>query len=353
MYSFKELAKDLGKNTAMLDDEVGAGEYTGCLDTGCYAFNAQLSGSMYGGASNNRILGLAGETSVGKTFFAISIIDNFLKSNPRAGVIYYDTEAAINKAMLRERGIDTSRIIISEPETLQEFKTHAINFVDKYMAIDEDKRPPMMIVLDSLGQLPTIKELEDSIAGKDVRDMTRAQTIKATFRVLTLKCAKAKMPVLVTNHVYDVIGAYVPTKKMGGGSGLEYAASTIVQITKAKDRDKEKEVIGNILTVKLVKSRLSKADTVVKLRLSYSKGLDKYYGLLDLAEKYGIFKKMSKQYMMPDGTKVFESVINNNPEKYYTEDVMKQLEEAVAKEFLYGTDDVIPTISDEEETETE
>ena len=94
----------------------------------------------------------------------------------------------------------------------------------------EAKRPPMMMVLDSLGILSSEKELADTLAGNDTRDMTKAQLIRGTFRVLTLKLAKVKVPMIVTNHVYEVIGSYIPMKEMGGGSGLKYAASTIAYL---------------------------------------------------------------------------------------------------------------------------
>ena len=165
--------------------------------------------------------------------------------------------------------------------------------------------------------------------------MTKAQVIKAAFRVLSLKCAKANVPLLVTNHVYEVVGSYIPTKEMSGGSGLKYAASTICYLSKKKDKEGT-DVVGNILKVKMVKSRFSKENKQVEVKLNYDSGLDKYYGLLDLAEKYNVFKKVSTRYELPDGSKVFGKAINNNPEKYYTEDVMAQLEDAARKEFQYG-----------------
>ena len=96
----------------------------------------------------------------------------------------------------------------------------------------------MLFVLDSLGNLSTTKEMEDIADGKDTRDMTRAQLVRGAFRVLTLKLGKAKVPLIVTNHVYDVVGSYVPTKKMGGGSGLEYAASGILFLSKKKEKSR-------------------------------------------------------------------------------------------------------------------
>ena len=207
-----------------------------------------------------------------------------------------------------------SRVAIVPVATVQQFRTQAVKILDKYLEQKGD-RPPMLFVLDSLGNLSTDKEMQDIADGKDTRDMTRAQLVRGAFRVLTLKLGKAKVPMIVTNHVYDVTGAYVPIKKMGGGSGLEYAASTIVFLSKKKDKDKDNEVTGAIVTAVLKKARLTIENKKVETLLNYTDGLDPYYGLLDLAEKFGIFKKLSKQYELPTGEKLFESVILKNPQK--------------------------------------
>ena len=331
---FRDIVKELNDdNTNIATDGANSSEYSGCIDTGSYTLNAALTGSLYGGVPNNKITAFAGESATGKTFFVLGIVRHFLHSNPTGGIFYFDTEAAVTRSMMEDRGIDTSRVVISEPETIQQFRHNALQVLDKYL--DGGEQPPMMFVLDSLGQLSTTKEMEDSAEGKETRDMTKAQVIKAAFRVLSLKCAKANVPLLVTNHVYEVVGSYIPTKEMSGGSGLKYAASTICYLSKKKDKDGT-DVVGNILKVKMVKSRFSKENKQVEVKLSYDSGLDKYYGLLDLAEKYNVFKKVSTRYELPDGSKVFGKAINNNPEKYYTEDVMAQLEDAARKEFQYG-----------------
>ena len=160
----------------------------------------------------------------------------------------------------------------------------------------------MMFVLDSLGMLSTSKELADSAEGKDTRDMTRAQVVKAIFRILTLKLGKANVPLLVTNHTYDVVGAYVPTKEMGGGSGLKYAASTIIYLSKKKEKD-GKDVIGNIIKAKAAKSRLTKENSDVETRLYFdARGLDKYYGLLELGEKYGVFERKGNRVVVGESS---------------------------------------------------
>jgi hypothetical protein len=187
--------------------------------------------------------------------------------------------------------------------------------------------------------LSSTKEMEDTAEGKETKDMTKAAILKATFRVLNLKLAKIGVPLLVTNHVYDVVGAYIPTKEMSGGSGLKYTASTIAFLSKKKDKDGT-EVVGNIVKAKLVKSRLTKENALVEVKITYSKGLDRYYGLLDIAEKYGIIKKVSTRYELPDGTKIFGKNINEEPEKYFTKEVLDQIDAACRKEFLYGQDGV-------------
>jgi RecA/RadA recombinase len=210
--------------------------------------------------------------------------------------------------------------------------------LDKYIEQDVSDRKPMLLVLDSLGMLSTTKEMEDTEAGKETRDMTRSQIVKAAFRVLTLKLGKAQVPLIITNHTYDVIGSMFPTKEMGGGSGLKYAASSIVYLSKRKEKDGT-EIIGNIIHCKNHKSRLTKENKMVDVRLTYDKGLDKHYGLLELALKYGIFKQVSTRIELPDGSKTFGKTINNDPEKYYTPEILKQLDEAASKEFKYGIEE--------------
>lgn len=336
---FETLLKETGNEYAgIAEDGIEAGDITGYISTGSYSLNALMSGSIYGGFPANKVTALAGEPSTGKTFYAINICREFLKANPTGFIFYFESESAISKEMLSDRGVDTKRMAIVPVATVQEFRTQAIKILDKYMERekgDKTEKPPMLFVLDSLGNLSTEKEISDMTDGKDTRDMTRAQLIRGAFRVLTLKLGKAKVPLIVTNHVYDVTGAYVPIKKMGGGSGLEYAASTIVFLSKKKDKT-DNEVTGAIVTAVLKKARLTIENKKVETLLEYSDGLDPYYGLLELAEKFEIFKKVSTRYELPDGTKAFESTIVKNPEKYFTKDILDKIDEMCKNEFMYG-----------------
>ena len=333
MNFLKDVASEIGNEYASLvSDGVSAGDTSGYIDTGSYIFNALCSGSIYGGVPGNKITAIAGESSTGKTFFCLGIVQHFLESNPEAGVIYFESESAISKQMIEDRGIDSNRMLIVPVTTVQEFRLQSIKILDKYMGMDDKK--PMMFVLDSLGMLSTSKEVEDSEAGKETRDMTRAQVVKSIFRVLTLKLGKADVPLLVTNHTYDVVGAYIPTKEMGGGSGLKYAASSIIYLSKKKEKD-GKDVVGNIIKCKNAKSRLTKENSTVETRLFYDRGLDRYYGLLELGEKYGIFKRKGNRVVVGESS-VYPSAILKDPEQYFTPEIMQKLEEAAAKEFRYG-----------------
>ena len=329
----KEIVKEVGGEYTQLAADIDETEKY--VDTGSYIFNALVSGSIFGGVSGNKITAIAGESSTGKTFFSLAVVKNFLDTNPDGYCLYFDTEAAINKSLLESRGIDLSRLVVVNVVTIEEFRSKALKAVDIYLKKPVDERKPCMFVLDSLGMLSTEKEITDALNDKQVRDMTKSQLVKGAFRMLTLKLGQANIPMIVTNHTYDVIGAYVPTKEMGGGSGLKYAASTIIYLSKSKEKD-GKEVIGNIIKAKTAKSRLSKENQQVEIRLFYDeRGLDRYYGLLELGELGGLWKNVAGRYEM-DGKKIYAKEILKNTDQYFTEEVMQKLDEIAKEQFSYG-----------------
>jgi len=335
----KDIIKETGNEYAgLVSDGIDSADVTSFIDTGSYSFNALLSGTIYGGMPSNKITAIAGEAATGKTFFALGICKAFLDKDPDAGIIYFESESAISKQMIEARGIDSKRMVIVPVATVQEFRNQSIKILDKYIEQTEKTRKPLMFVLDSLGMLSTTKEMEDTAAGKETRDMTRSQIVKSTFRVLTLKLGRANIPMIMTNHTYDVIGSMFPQKEMGGGSGLKYAASSIIYLSKRKDKEGT-EVVGNIIHCKNFKSRLTKENAMIDVKLTYKTGLDKYYGLIELGEEAGVFKKVSTRYEMPDGSKVFGKNINDNPEKYFTKEVLDKIDETAKRKFLYGSDE--------------
>ena len=330
----KEIVKEIGNEYTQLASDIDETEKY--VDTGSYIFNGLVSGSIFGGVSGNKITAIAGESSTGKTFFSLAVVKNFLDSNPDGYCLYFDTEAAVNKSLLADRGIDLNRLVVVNVVTIEEFRVKALKAVDKYIKMPIEDRKPCMFVLDSLGMLSTEKEITDALNDKQVRDMTKSQLVKGAFRMLTLKLGQANIPLIVTNHTYDVIGSYVPTKEMGGGSGLKYAASTIIYLSKKKEKDKT-EVVGNLIKAKTAKSRLSKENKQVEIRLFYdSRGLDRYYGLLELGEIGGLWKNVAGRYEI-GGKKLYAKQILAEPETYFTSEVMQALDEIAKSEFSYGS----------------
>jgi len=339
MSIFDTLAKEAKNDYAKLvSDGLITGDKQGFIGTGSYILNAQLSGSIYGGIPDNRVTAIAGEQATGKTFYAIGIAKDFLDNNEDGAVFYFDSEAAATTDLFKDRGLDPDRVWHFPVDTIEEFRTQMIRILDNLLKTPEGDRKPLLIVLDSLGMLASAKELNDALDDKQVRDMTKSQTIKSVFRIITSKLGKLKIPMIVTNHTYKTMNPYGEPSDMGGGSGLKYAASTIMTLTKSKEKDTSKEVIGNIIKVKTYKSRLTKENTQIATRLFFDKrGLDKYYGLLELGEKHGIFTRKGNRIVVGESS-VYPSAILADPIKYFTPEIMQALDECAAKEFKYGNE---------------
>lgn len=202
----KQIIKNSGNEDATTVEAGLDADVAGFLNTGSFAFNALVSGSLYGGIPGNKITALAGESSTGKTWFALSLVEQFLKDYPTGAVIYFDTEQAVTTEMFESRKIDGSRVAVFPVSTIEQFKHQSLKIVEQVLEQKDEDRIPMMFVLDSLGMLSTEKEVTDAAEGKNVRDMTRAQGVRSTFRVLSVKLGKAGIPLVVTNHTYNVVG---------------------------------------------------------------------------------------------------------------------------------------------------
>jgi RecA/RadA recombinase len=305
------------------------------IDTGSYIFNALLSGSIYKGLPGNKVTALAGESATGKTYFLLGMIRQFLEDYKDGGVIFFESEAAISKSMLKDRKINTERVEMVPVSTVEEFRTQAKTVLNAVENTPKSDRIPLLICLDSLGQLSTTKEVEDVSSGSDKRDMTRAQVIKGAFRVLTLQLGRLGIPLVVTNHTYDKIGSLYPEKELAGGSGLKYSADSIVFLSKRKEKD-GKDVVGNIIHCRNYKSRLTVENKLVDVLLRYDTGLNRYYGLIELAVDYEIFKKVSNKIELPDGKQHYASHIIKNAETLFTKEILDQIDAAAQKEYLYG-----------------
>ncbi len=216
---FDDILKEAGVDIPVAES-VNEGAVTTFYNTGSLAFNALISGSMNGGFAGNKVIALAGEEATGKSFIALQIVQNFLNQNSTGQVLYFDSEDAITNQMMIDRQIDIKRVRKKRVKTVQEFRTMVIRILDAYLEKPEKERLPMFIVLDSLGNLSTTKEMNDTKSGavnqkgEEVRDMTRAPAVRGLFRVLTIKLGEAKAAMLITNHTYDTMNPYGAAKAM-------------------------------------------------------------------------------------------------------------------------------------------
>lgn len=268
------------------------------------------------------------------TYYCLEAIKAFLDKHEDGLVVYYDSESTLSKQMLDQRGIPSDRVIIDEVITIDEWGNKIKQLLDSYEETPEKERTPLMVVLDSLGQLTTEAEVENVAKGKNTRDMQKQQLIKKALRVCTVKAGQLNVPVFVTAHTYKDITAFIPQDVVAGGEALQYAASSIIMLSKAKDRQGT-ELVGNIITCKAYKSRFTKEGSKVKTRLRFDTGLDRYYGLLDVAEAAGIWKKVGTRYEV-NGKLVFGKTIEENPTEYYTPEILDKINEYVKNVFNYG-----------------
>jgi RecA/RadA recombinase len=328
-----QIVSEIGGEYTKLASDIEESEVF--VDTGSYILNGLVSGKISGGVSGNKITAFFGLSGTGKTYFSLAVVKNYLDNNPGGYCLYFDTEAAVTKSLLESRGIDLTRLVVLNVVTIEEFRTKALKAVDMYLKTNKKDRKPCMFVLDSLGMMSTNKEISDTLSEKDVKDMTKAALIKATFRMLTLKLGQAEIPMIVTNHSYANIGGYGPANVPSGGTGLTYASSTIIELSKSKEKEGT-DVVGAIIKAKTFKSRLSKENQEVEVRLFYDeRGLDRYYGLLQLAEKYGLIQKNGTRYVFDDKS-YYEKSILQEPEKYFTPELLEQIDNAAKLEFSYG-----------------
>lgn len=335
---FRDLIKGV-EDAHIVDEGKGASEFSTYIDSGSYTLNAAFSGSLFKGIPDNKVSAFAGPTTTGKTFLVLGIMRKLLE-NPAGRGIYFDTEGATTKQMMLNHGIDVKRVVGAEPTTIQEFTKQASNILAKYAEIEKKDRFPLFMVLDSLGQLPSSAEMENALSGNEAKDFTRLQVIKSCFRTLTLKLAQLQVPLFITNHTYTAIMTYGAPQVMSGGSGIFFAASQIMMLSKSKIKEgegKDTEILGNIIKVKIHKSRFSKENDSIQTAIHYNGGLDRYYGLLDFALESGVFVKEGHSINYGAERLGKAADIENDGKRFFTQEVLEKIEPYVNKRYQYGS----------------
>jgi len=275
------------------------------ISTGSLTLNNIICGDLRGGIPSGRITTLMGKSGTGKSFIAAKIVKE--AQDKDYDVIWFDSENATDKHFLKRLGIDTTRVIYLPISTIEEFRNQTFKILEKFEAKGIDQGRKLLIILDSLGNLCSEKELEDVAKGHNANDMgLRAKIIKSMTRVLTPMLARLNVPLIVVNHTYMAAGSYVPEEIPAGGEGVNYLSSIMVLLTKKRLKESKedvKTVTGNILKALTKKNRLVPEFQRAEVKVDFEKGVDKYFGLLPFALKCGAIKEEGRKYTvdhMPD-----------------------------------------------------
>ena len=347
---YKEIFSDLEKLNpdASILSESPLSIVDNWIDTGSFALNAIMSGSVYGGVPQGRIVGFTGPTSSGKTLIINKIIGKAQKQLGQYGVIW-DSEVAIDANAAANVGCDITRIRHNPIDTVENCRNQISTFLDNI--IKKGYQGKFIIAIDSLGNLSSAKELADIEKDKSATDMgLRAKAIKSMMRALTYKAAKAKTTILFSNHVYSDPSAMFPSlvQPQSGGKGPSYLASLLVQLShKAEKGEKEHsdepmitnaERIGATLNAMTIKNRFVPPFLRTDMYINYKTGLDRYAGLLELALNYEIIIQSGPTYTLKDGKKLgFHKNFKNNAE-FWNNDILPELDIALKREFRYSNE---------------
>ena len=322
-------------------------DVTEWIDTGNYHLNACVSGSLFGGWPNNRSCSIAGPSGTGKTFLILNSIREAI--NMGYNVVFYDSEAAVDKDLMKKFGIDTAKVNYQPVNTVQDFRTSITTITGRMQEVKRagGEVPKLMIILDSAGNLATAKEIEDARSGSEKSDMTRSKILKSIFRIIMTPLADLKIPFLFTNHTYQTQD-FISRQVAGGGTGPEYAASIVLFLNKAQLKEGG-EKAGIIVTAKPNKNRFAKPNPI-KFHLHYTQGMNRFVGLENYIdwENIGITKGIiEKGQKVPKASarnwicKHLDETVPNAEfftEKVVTREVLEKIEAKIHPLFNYNTE---------------
>ena len=247
--------------------------------------NVALSGSVDGGLAPGLTV-LAGPSKHFKTSFALIMAAAYLRQNPDAVMLFYDSEFGSPEAYFTQFEVDTSRVLHTPITNVEELKFDLIGQLEEL-----DRNDKVIVVIDSIGNLASKKELEDAMNEKSVADMSRAKALKGLFRMATPYLAMKNIPMLAVNHTYQEIGLF-PKAVVSGGTGIYYSADNIWILGRQQDK-KGTEIQGYHFVINVEKSRYVKEKSKIPITVSWDGGVRSYSGLLDVALAGGYVTKPS------------------------------------------------------------
>lgn len=292
--NFSDITKKLKKvnpNSSLIhESDFYIKEY---IDSGNYALNALMSGSIYNGFPSGKITVLAGDSGTGKTFLCLNAAANAIRQGYH--VIYFDTEAALDTdrdKLMKGFGIDTEKLLYVPLNTIEDLSTQFLQIVEDTVKAKREGKdyPKLCFFIDSVGKLSTMKAVKEMYDGSGTKDMTRAGLIRNFFAAVTVKLAEIHAPLICTNHTISNIGNPYSGKVQTGGSSMMYSPSLIVFLSKSKDKNSKSEQIGIIVKAKTEKNRLA-IPGQVSFQIRFDKGMNPFVGLQEyFTKEIGIYK---------------------------------------------------------------
>jgi len=314
------------------------------IQTGVPMINVALSADLNGGLTPGLTV-FAGPSKHFKTSFALLMGKAYQKKYPESVILFYDSEFGSPQGYFDTFGIDTNRVLHTPITDIEQLK-HDI--MTQLQSLEEKER--VIIIVDSLGNLASKKEVDDAIEGKSVADMSRAKAVKSLFRMVTPHLRIKDIPMLVVNHTYKEIGMY-PKDIVSGGTGVMYSADTVWIIGRQQDKDGT-ELTGYNFVINVDKSRFVREKSKIPITVSFEGGIQPYSGLLDVALEGGFVKKPSPGWYQKDG-QTTKLRFEDTQTKEFWGDLLDDanFQGFIRKRYEVAYGSILPTRSTEEDSE--
>ena len=314
------------------------------IQTGVPMINVALSGHLNGGLTPGLTV-FAGPSKHFKTSFALLMAAAHQKKYEDSVILFYDSEFGCPQGYFDTFGIDTKRVLHTPITDIEQLKHDVMT---QLQSIESKER--VLIIVDSLGNLASKKEVDDAIEGKSVADMSRAKAVKSLFRMVTPHLRIKDIPMLVVNHTYKEIGMY-PKDIVSGGTGVMYSADTVWIIGRQQDKDGT-ELTGYNFVINVDKSRFVREKSKIPITVSFQGGIQPYSGLLDVALEGGFVKKPSPGWYQKDG-QTTKLRFEDTQTKEFWGDMLNDtvFQEFIRKRYEVAYGSILPTRSTEEDSE--
>ena len=309
------------------------------IQTSVPMINVALSGKLNGGIAPGLTM-WAGPSKHFKTAFSLLMAKAYLEKYPDSALLFYDSEFGTPQSYFSSFGIDTDRVLHTPIMDIEQLK---FDVMQQLTGVERNDK--LMIIIDSIGNLASKKEVEDAMDGKSVADMSRAKQIKSLFRMVTPYLTMKDIPMVVVNHTYKEIGMF-PKDIVGGGTGSYYSADNIFILGRQQEKEGT-EVVGYNFIINVEKSRYVREKSKIPLTVSFDGGISKWSGLLDVALESGhVVKPSNGWYSKVDADGVVED------KKYRIKEIdtsdfwspilkMDSFREFVSKKYSIGTTEMI------------